>query len=372
MLIRLFSFVCLGFLGGCLLAAGVQEWRQDDARHASVGHAVVAAHSLVLDRERWDESEPEAVRVETRMVLDREDRFEAVAKAYFQESEDAWRFMLAHPVGSRVRCLVDPSGTNVAWPRVWGSTAVWLGGIGLVLLGIGVCQLLRWPRVELPDEAKPVLFCLIFLACGIVTARTMWPAMVTQVRAADWERIPCTSVEKRSFSPGKGSITQFAFRYDWQGNSYHAVQNAAASSGPEPIQCRVNPKKPWQAVVQWGWRPGLGVALLFPIPFLTVGLFAFIIPCSGRMRKFLQEARTYKAGRGVRPPPDRATSIGTLLFAIFFAGPIMGVFLCAGAELRLADSPHKWVMLFLVIPFLAVLYAFQELIRNVWKAWRNP
>ncbi|MEQ1748584.1 MAG: hypothetical protein ABL974_04135, partial [Prosthecobacter sp.] len=337
--------------------------------------AMVVGHEMTVDRKRWDEREQEAVRVDTRLELEPRGRRELVAARFFKDSAAAWKFMLANPSGKTVSCLVSPAGDVVAWDQFWSSPQVWAMLIGSMLLILGLWQLVRWPKVRVRDDAKPVLFCSIFLLAGILGASLMWPALVTRVRAAGWDMVPCKSVERRSVSSGKSSTTQFSFRYTYQGKDYLAVKtiNAFDESrcGTAPSLCRVNPEVPWRVELSWGWRPGLGVAL-FPFPFLAVGIFALIIPFSPRVQRMIGEARKDQTGNRFHLPADRMTDIGGWLFAFVFAGSIVGVFVSVCAEMWIANHDHKWFLTIFLIPFvLAVLFLAKGLVVKLWESWRG-
>jgi hypothetical protein len=219
------------------------------------------------------------------------------------------------------------------------------------------------------------LFCSIFLLGGIGAALGMWPATVTRVRAAGWDLVPCKSVERRSIASDKSSTTQFSFRYTYQGKDYLAVKTLntfdESSCGTVPSLCRVNPEVPWRVELSWGWRPGLGVAL-FPFPFLAVGIFALIIPFSHRVQRMIHEAQKDQAGNRFQIPADRMTDIGGRLFALVFAGSIVGVFVSVCAEMWIANHDHKWWLTIFLIPFvIAVLFIAKGLVVKVWESWRR-
>ena len=375
MMVRIFIFVFLSLFGGVFVLAGYQEWKRDETRHYLPSDAMVVGHEMTVDRKRWDEREQEAVRVDTRLKLEPRGQSDLVAPRFFKDSADAWKFMLANPMGQNVSCLVSPAGNAVAWNQFWSSPPVWATLIGSVFLIFGLWQLVRWPRFQVRDDAKPVLFCSIFLLAGILGVLLMWPALVTRVRAAGWDLVPCKSVERRSVSSGKSSTTQFSFRYTYQGRDYLAVKTLntfdESSCETAPSLCRVNPEVPWRVELSWGWRPGLGVAL-FPFPFLAVGIFALIIPFSHRVQRMIHEAQKDQAGNRFQIPADRMTDIGGRLFALVFAGSIVGVFVSVCAEMWIANHDHKWWLTIFLIPFvIAVLFIAKGLVVKVWESWRR-
>ena len=375
MIARIALFVFLSLFGGVLVLVGYQEWKRDVTRHYSPTKAVVVGHEMVIDQTRWIERQQEAVRVDTRLQLERPGRKEGVAAGFFKDTVAAWKFMLANPSGTSVSCLVSPAGNAVAWDQFWSSPQVWATIIGLVFLFFGLWQLVRWPRIRLSDDTKPILFCSIFWLGGMLAASLMWPAAVTHVRAAGWDLVPCHSFERRSVLTSKSYDTQFSFRYTYQGRDYLAVKMAKAfdewSCGPKPSACRVNPEVPWRAELSWGWRPGLGI-VLFPLPFLAVGIFAFIIPFSSRMQRLIAEARESQSGSQFHIPADRMTDIGGRLFAFVFAGSIVGLFVSVCGEMWIADHEHKWWLTIFLIPFVcAVLFLAKGFVEKVWESWRS-
>lgn len=375
MVTRIFLFVFLSLFGGLLLLAGYQESKRDVTRQYSPAQAVVVRHEMVLDRTRWIERHQEAVRVDTLLQLAPQGRADAVAPGFFKDTAAAWKFMLANPSGKAVSCLVSPSGSEVAWDQFWSSPSVWATLIGAVLVMFGLWQVVRWPRFQVSDETKPILFCSIFLLAGILAASLMWPAAVTHVRAACWDLVPCNSVERRSVLSGRTSSTQFSFRYNYQGKDYLAVKTESTfdewNCGTTPSVCRVNPEVPWRAELSWGWRPGLGV-VLFPLPFLAVGIFALIIPFSSRMQRLIADAQEQQDGSRLQIPADRMTGIGGLVFALVFAGSIVGVFASVCGEMWISNHDHKWWLTIFLIPFvLAVLFLAKQLMSQVWESWRS-
>ncbi len=375
MIARIALFVFLSLFGGVFVLAGYQEWKRDVTRHYSPAEAVVVGHEMVIDQTRWIEREQEAVRVDTRLQLAHQGRAESVAAGFFKDTVAAWKFMLANPSGKSVSCLVSPLGKEVVWDQFWSSPPVWAISIGSVFLMSGLWQLVRWPRFRVSDDTKPLLFCSIFLLAGILAASLMWPAAVTHMRAAGWDLVPCHSVERRSVAAPRSYDTQFSFRYTYHGKDYLAVKMANAfdewSCGPKPSACRVNPEVPWRAELSWGWRPGLGIAL-FPLPFLAVGIFAFIIPFSSRMQRLIAEARENQPGSQFHIPADRMTDIGGRLFAFVFAGSIVGVFVSVCGEMWIADHERKWWLTIFLIPFVfAVLFLAKGLVEKVWESWRS-
>jgi hypothetical protein len=375
MIARVFIFIFLSLFGGVFVLAGYQEWKRDETRHYLPGDAMVVGHEMTVDRKRWDKREQEAVRVDTRLELEPRGHRELVAARFFKDSAAAWKFMLANPSGKNVSCLVSPAGNAVAWDQFWSSPQVWATLIGSGLLIFGLWQLVRWPRFRVSDDGKGILFCSIFLLGGIGAALGMWPATVTRVRAAGWDLVPCKSVERRSIASDKSSTTQFSFRYTYQGKDYLAVKTLntfdESSCGTVPSLCRVNPEVPWRVELSWGWRPGLGIAL-FPFPFLAIGVFAFIIPLSSRMQRLIKQTRDSETGSSFHIPADHMTEIGGRLFALVFAGSIVGVLVSFCAEMWIANHDHKWWLTIFLIPFvIVVLFLAKGLVMKVWECLRS-
>lgn len=355
--------------------AGYPEWKLDETKRYSPSEAKVVGHELEVDRKRWKEREQKAVRVETRLTLESPARAELVAASFFRDSNAAWKFMLANPAGKTVPCLVSPSGDAVAWDQFWSSARWWSPLIGSVLLLIGLWQLARSPMLRISAVTTATLFCAVFFLMGIGSALQIWPAAMTQVKAGGWDLVPCNSVESRSVSSGKSSKTQISFRYTYQGRDYLAVKNANSFDfghiDTMPSACRVDPEAPWQVALTWGWRPSLGV-VLFPVPFLALGVFALIIPFSPRLQRLVWESRSHETGRRFHIRADRMTGIAGRLFALVFAGSIVGVFASVCAEMWMANHDHKWLLTIFLVPFvMAVLFLAKGLVTKVWESQRS-
>lgn len=375
MFARIFIFVFLSLFGGALLLGSYEERKRDETRHHSPSEAKVLGHEMRVDRKRWEDKHREAVRVDTRLNLAPNVSSELVVAGHFKDTASAWKFMLANPSGKTVNCLVSPTGDAATWDQFWSSPRVWSTITGSVLIVIGLWQLVRWPRFRVSEEVVAILFCSLFLTAGILAAAQMWPPLVTQVKAAGWDLVPCHSVERRIISSGKSSTTQFSFRYTYQGKDYLTVKTASTfdrrNGDTTPSVCMVNPEVPWRVELGWGWRPGLGLAL-FPMPFLAVGIFALIIPFSPGMRRMVNQARQDRTRSRFFIPADRMDGLGGRLFALVFAGSIVGVFASICAEMWMADLDHKWLLTIFLIPFvIAVLFLAKGFVAKVWESFRN-
>jgi hypothetical protein len=168
---------------------------------------------------------------------------------------------------------------------------------------------------------------------------------------------------------GKSAQREFVIRYTAAGRGMETVALDDNSFGlgeaPKPAggELRVNSADPWQVALSWGWRPILGVGLLFPIPFLAVGMLVFWIPFSPGVRRQL---RTRERWEDV--PKSRWEETLGAGFAVLFVGSVVGAFVSVCAEAWLQQQGMRWFLTLFLIPFV---YWFGQLVLKFAKCLRH-
>lgn len=178
-----------------------------------------------------------------------------------------------------------------------------------ILMGIGgFLLLMTWrPRRAGTTESNAapgcaLLFPLIFAGAGGVMFWLMTiPALRQLFTVSSWVETPCTIVfsELRESRGDDGPTyrADILFSYEYQGEAYRSnrltlglkVSSSGSSSKQDKIArhppgssavCHVNPREPWEAVLDKK-SPAVLFPLLFPIPFLAAGLFMFFAMLRG-------------------------------------------------------------------------------------------
>jgi hypothetical protein len=360
-------------LGVFVVYSGFQNWRNDETRHYVLREAEVVDQRISIDWQRWKDLERESMEVETRVqLLDATHARHAplVLREYFSHGEKAWEFVHAESPGSMIKCLVSEdmktavrNGANLP-----GAMAVLIIGGFIVLAGIG----LHVPvSLSIMTQRRMGLVVLpLFPAAGILVACFLWPEAIARTGAAKWAPVTYQKLGERSVSAGKTSETQVALRSSIGGKTFETV--LAGDSFVDTIQgtakageCRVNPARPWQVTLRWGWRPGLFAMILFPVPFLSVGLLflgAFFSPYL-RHQFGVQRSSSATVRQG---PREEAFGMG---FALLFMGSLVGTFVSLCVELWVHDDGMKWPLTIFLIPFVSMVLYFLNLFwKSVWKA----
>ena len=211
---------------------------------------------------------------------------------------------------------------------------------------------------------------LLFFIAGVFMASQFWPAVVQHVSAAEWDLVPCQVAARRSFRSGKSTTREFLVRYTAEGKAREAVLNGSffglGVENQSARQCRVNPEKPWQITLSWGWRPGLGVAL-FPVPFIAVGFLGLSMLFSPQLRHPAQSGQTVKT-----LPRTRWSEPAGLGLVLVFVGSIVGVFVSFCAEMWLEAHEARWFLTLFLIPFVGwVLKIAVTFVSSMRKAMRS-
>ncbi len=335
---------------------GFSSWRNDPARHHPLVEGTILSHEVRLDYKRWKEGVKEVMVVETRAgVADPNwpgpEAREVLVREYFDASDEAYQFATAHPPGGKSKFQVLPDGRE----------GIWASGSPLGLfarIGIGIVCVVAALCVVFPATLQPQaqcggagLACAVFLGCGITMASSMWPESFNHVRAANWPLVKYQLLGNRTTESGKSKTEQIAIRYQFDGKHYTTVESPDAfgkgnehNTGTASSQCRINPAKPSQAFLSWGWRLGLGLAV-FPVPFIVCGLGGLLGITVPSMRRWSSK-------------PDTNTSatpwvkVAEGAFFLVFAGSIVGLFVVLCAEMWRQGDSMKWLLTLGLVPFV--------------------
>lgn len=360
-------------MGSTLAITGHRQWSADPERGYKAVKARVLGHEVRLNQQRWDDDVPRAVELVTHVIIESGDapsRSEAFVQSFFSNSDQAWESALSKPVGTSAACLVAPDLKQGVFDGLTPSGDMLTVIIGSVLLLVGIVLLLplRPPSWAQPAVAMGVL--LLFFIAGVFMASQFWPAVVQHVSAAEWDLVPCQVAARRSFRSGKSTTREFLVRYTAEGKAREAVLNGSffglGVENQSARQCRVNPEKPWQITLSWGWRPGLGVAL-FPVPFIAVGFLGLSMLFSPQLRHPAQSGQTVKT-----LPRTRWSEPAGLGLVLVFVGSIVGVFVSFCAEMWLEAHEARWFLTLFLIPFVGwVLKIAVTFVSSMRKAMRS-
>jgi hypothetical protein len=356
MMKRVFISLLLLVLGAFLTASGYKHWSADPVRGYLPMEGVVLDHHVLLNRQRWEEDVPKAMEVETRVgFLDKSNppyglQGAVVIHDYFARGESAWDFANSEPLERKVKCLVSPNREHGIRDGIAPSGPMMAMIVGSLIMLAGIVMHLPLRPPSWGHSAVVVAALLAFFIGGVVMSSQMWPVVIKHVKAADWDLVPCQIVSHRSYRSGKSTTHELLVRYSAAGGQHETVLNGAffdlGGESRSAKQCRVNPSKPWQVTLSWGWRPGLGVAL-FPVPFLTVGLLGLFIPFSTLLQQQIKSKQTWE-----KLSLGRWGEVVGQGFALLFVGSIVGVFLSLCAEMWLQAHEARWFLTLFLIPFV--------------------
>lgn len=353
MMKRILLSIVLLTLGALFASSGHHHWSEDPVRSYLPSKGIVLDHEVKVNRQRWVEDVPKAMELTTRIEFPPDagrERTTAVVREFFTHGDSAWKLASTEPVGSQVACLIAPGtqeGIRDSWEPSGPMLAMVVGGV-LMLMAVGMH--LPFRPVGWGGHALVIAVLLAFFIGGVVTASQMWPTVIQHVRATGWDLLSCQVISHRSYRSGKSNTHELLVRYTAAGQQRETVLNGAffglGVENKDARQCRVNPSKPWQVTLSWGWRPGLGVAL-FPVPFLMIGLLGLFIPFSALLQRQIKSKQTWKLLR--MEPWQDAISQG---FVLLFIGSIVGVFVSLCAEMWLQGEGGSWFFTLLLIPFV--------------------
>jgi hypothetical protein len=254
------------------------------------------------------------------------------------------------------------------------------------------------------DKAKqPKWLAAFFGVFFIAGAAVAWFAgihpLLSILAAKSWEAVPCTVLSSRvqSHSSDDGSTysIDILYGYEFKGHEYKSSRYdfvTGSSSGHQAkadvvrqypagkkTSCFVNPNDPTEAVLNRGFRMAiLGWGLLFPIPFLAVGLGGMIWTFRKKEPGLVSATTLYRPS--VRPSTTANVAlkgsrfgkfIGLLIFAALWNGFIFGL---PVREVWQSWQHHhfNWFLALFMIPFVGVGLFMLGLAGHSFLALFNP
>lgn len=202
-------------------------------------------------------------------------------------------------------CYVDPqNGKATLLPVDKNSLLSLVGfvipaivGLAMVLFGIHLSRKSKASAISSKgrDEKSKSVGCFffsIFALAGIAMAIFMWSKALRSLEVKDWVATDAEVIWSRVKTHQGDDSTTYSvdvfYQYQFGGESYRSnryVLLSSSSSGRKKKQlvvdslpkgtaltCYVNPKEPWRAIVNREYGLGGFMWLLFPIPFLAVGI----------------------------------------------------------------------------------------------------
>ncbi len=237
-----------------------------------------------------------------------------------------------------------------------------------------------------------LLFFLVFFLAGSATAWFLGIRPAIKIfQARSWVPTPCTVISSRvQTHSGDGTTYSIDILYSYQvhGQEYRSSQydfmpgSSSGYKGKAKIiaqfppgkraTCYVNPSDPLEAVLHRGFSKIMWVGILFPIPFLAVGLggLLYTVRKSRRGESVTARANRKWGNKEVRFPMSNAsdaatdalvlrpkssrigTLIGVIVFAAFWNG-IISVFVWQVIQSWARHRPEYLLTIFM-IPFLLV------------------
>lgn len=237
-----------------------------------------------------------------------------------------------------------------------------------------------------------LFFASFALAGSLVLLLFVLPSAQKYLSAKGWQPTPATVVwsEVRSESTDDGTVYRpdIFYRYQFEGEEHRSNSFAffaGSSSGSEgkretvrdypsghQFTCYVNPRKPWQALIerQIGWS---ALFALFPLPFLAIGFGGLFQVLRDRQRRG-QSTETPSSAAATTAPgasgPSQASTerapslqrnstaagrgkfIGHLFFALFWCG-IVSIFVVI-AWGKWSEGNPEWLLNLFLVPFILV------------------
>ncbi|MGH8048802.1 MAG: DUF3592 domain-containing protein [Chthoniobacterales bacterium] len=300
-------------------------------------------------------------------------------KVNYNHYDEANALLTAFPPGAKTTCRVNPGNPYEAVLEIgnlWFSLFVFLP---LVFVGVGgggiwwtwTSRGARTASTSLSESASlgwksrlgAILFGGVFLIVGLAIFASfslpMWQRGVGSLR---WVSTPCTILS--GWTDRAQCCVRITYRYTFEEREYQSDRYDASGDSPDNpprsyrkdgnATCYVNPKKPYEAVLEpgLGWRSLFG---LFPFPFIAAGLFVMVKGGAKRAPvKPLAPGIVHSEGPvemcAASSPLKRV--IIMLCVALFWNG-IVSVFLTTAVGKFQSGHPDWFLTLFLV-PFVAV------------------
>lgn len=300
-------------------------------------------------------------------------------------------------------CYVNPETPEEAsllktskWKSLFGLAFTAFGGF-FVLIGFFIISnnkkkksvaVTQSNKVSSSGKALMSLFFSIFAIAGFASMFSLGKSALSSIESEEWKKTPAKVIWSRVITISSSDSTTYRpevfFRYKFNGKTYqsnHYKRSKSSSSGRSKKQkivdqypkgksftCYVNPEKPWQAVIE----PKLGKGwlwLLFPIPFIAVGIGGLFVTFLKKENKSITKKKTRlpvhtKMKRHLSRDQTTFTPgkkrlgwfIGAIAIAAFWNG-IVSIFLRQVISDWQAGSPSWFETLFLT-PFVIIGLAF--------------
>ncbi|MGC4015745.1 MAG: DUF3592 domain-containing protein [Luteolibacter sp.] len=318
--------------------------------------------------------------------------------------------------GASTFCRVNPHDAGDATllsasASAWGESVFcvigglfMLVGISIMRMGNGASSATNSGDLTSPGGKGWMLgigFCGVF-ACGgvLMICQSVIPTVSRKVKSGSWTETPARIVWSRIKEHGSGEDRSVkldvCYHYTFNGREYRSNQYGLGESlGSESLKrdivranapgsavvCRVNPAKPWQAIVDRELH-GAVAMFLFPIPFILVGVGGLVGMWwwPRHQRKLEQEKASVVPPRPGKSSGERvlltgefdsATSLFGLGFAAIFWNSIVGAFVSTAVSEWMGGHPSTFLNLFL-IPFVAIGLFLLGVVLNRLIQYRRP
>ncbi len=301
-----------------------------------------------------------------------------------------------HKVQRRGTCYFDPNKPEEAILErssggIWGGLAFAIFGAFFLLIGVAMLRSSKAPPKALSAKSTDgknggmvaFIFFAIFALAGLgLLLGLAVPIAKKYLAAKTWEPVEATvlwsKVRSHSSDDGTTYSPDVFYRYRFQGEEFRSNSfslSTGSSSGRDKKQqivdshpsghqftCYVNPRKPWQAIVQrnLGWWALLG---LFPLPFLAVGLGGLWWMLKNTPQNTPNRSANMPVRSGIKTTTTPASKkpkagnrwgkfLGHLFLAFFWCG-IVSVFVFF-AWTGWAQGEPEWFLIIFLIPFVLV------------------
>lgn len=300
-------------------------------------------------------------------------------------------------------CYYDPNNPEEAILThssggIWGSLILTIFGSLFLFMGIAMLRSKNNHKKAISSKSKSkdkqkqqgLFVFAIFTIVGMgLLAGLVFPTAKKYSAVRSWEPVEATVIWSKLRSQSSDDGTTYRpdifYRYHYQGedyrsNSYSLLSGSSSGrSGKQAIvnahprkhkfTCYVNPKKPWQALVNrdLGWWALFG---LFPLTFLAIGLGGIVQLLKNPGKRFPAHSpansgdttTTHLSSRGQangqttpRKPKGKnrwGQFIGHLFFAVFWCG-IVSIFFINVLKGWTSGNPDWFTTIFLT-PFVLI------------------
>ncbi|MFD0893119.1 DUF3592 domain-containing protein [Luteolibacter ambystomatis] len=319
--------------------------------------------------------------------------------------------------GAAAECHVNPANPTEAFllpstGDLWGGLLFATVGGLFVLIGISIMRMApgKSPEIFHTGEEAPagspkgrllgIAFCGVFATGGLAMIGGMIiPAVTKKTVSSGWVETPAEVVWSRIVEHGSGedrsTKPDIFYRYTFAGREYHSnrydlgggfngdsAKHDLVRSHPvgTTLLCYVNPRKPWQAIVDRNLKGSVAM-FLFPIPFTLVGVGGLVGMWwwPRYQRKLKLKADSTLSWRGkpseqgvvLTGGSERLVALLGIGFATIFWNSIVGVFVSIAVSEWQSGHPQMFLNLFL-IPFVIVGLGLLLVCLNRLLQFRRP